>query len=62
MPALLDAVQALIDRELAPDGYNLGRNNGKGAAAPDTVLCGACGGGVRWIFPQRAAYRAQDES
>lgn len=73
MPALPDEVQALIDRELAPDACNHGLDDG--SAAGQTVMhvhlhlipryAGDAAdprGGVCRAFPQKAAYRAQDES
>lgn len=67
MLALLDEVRAGLDRECRPDGYNIGLNNG--AAAGQTVMhvhmhlipryAGDAAdprGGVRWIFPDKAAY------
>ena len=64
---LLDRAKADIDREHAPDGYNIGINNGR--AAGQTVMhvhmhlipryandTSDPRGGVRWIFPDRAAY------
>ena len=69
MLALLDGLKAQLDREHAPAGYNLGLNDG--VAAGQTVLhvhlhlmpryAGDTAdprGGVRWIFPQHAAYWA----
>lgn len=67
MLALLDVLKAQLDRAHAPAGYNIGLNDG--AAAGQTVMhvhlhlmpryAGDAAdprGGVRWIFPQRAAY------
>jgi diadenosine tetraphosphate (Ap4A) HIT family hydrolase len=67
MMALLDEVKALIDRQHSPDGYNIGLNNG--VVAGQTVMhvhlhvipryAGDAAdprGGVRWIFPDKAAY------
>lgn len=67
MLALLDEVRTGLDREYRPDGYNIGLNNG--AAAGQTVMhvhmhlipryAGDAAdprGGVRWIFPDKAAY------
>ena len=64
---LLDKAKAAIDREHAPDAYNIGINDG--AAAGQTVphvhvhlIPRYAGdtedprGGVRWIFPRKAAY------
>ena len=69
MMALLDEVRAVLGREHAPDGYNIGLN--EGAAAGQTVMHvhlhlmpryrgdrADPRGGVRWIFPDRAAYWA----
>lgn len=73
MLELLDEVKLLIDREHAPDGYNFGLNNG--AAAGQTVMhvhlhlipryAGDAvdpRGGVRWIFPEKAAYWDQGKA
>ena len=67
MLTLLDEVKAMLDRERKPDGYNIGINNG--AAAGQTVMHLHMHliprykgdrtdprGGVRWIFPEKAAY------
>ena len=67
MLKLLDEAKAVLDREHKPDGYNIGINNG--AAAGQTVMhlhihlipryAGDRSdprGGVRWIFPEKAAY------
>jgi diadenosine tetraphosphate (Ap4A) HIT family hydrolase len=67
MLELLDEVKAILDKEHAPDGYNIGLNNG--AAAGQTVMhvhmhlipryAGDTAdprGGVRWIFPDKAKY------
>ena len=67
MLELLDEAKAVLDKEHAPDGYNIGLNNG--AAAGQTVMhvhmhlipryAGDTAdprGGVRWIFPDKAAY------
>lgn len=67
MLKLLDEMKAILDREHKPDGYNIGINNG--AAAGQTVMhlhmhlipryAGDQPdprGGVRWIFPDKAAY------
>lgn len=67
MLALLDAARQQIEKELAPDGYNIGINDG--AAAGQTVphlhmhlIPRYRGdradprGGVRWIIPERADY------
>jgi cytochrome c-type biogenesis protein CcmI len=64
---LLDEVRTGLDREYRPDGYNIGLNNG--VAAGQTVMhvhmhlipryagdATAPRGGVRWIFPDKAAY------
>ena len=64
---LLDRAKADLDQQHAPDGYNIGINNG--AAAGQTVMhvhmhvipryandTSDPRGGVRWIFPDRAAY------
>ena len=65
--ALLDEAKRRLDRELGPDGYNIGINDG--AAAGQTVphlhihlIPRYQGdqedprGGVRWIFPDKADY------
>ena len=65
--ALLDAAKADLDRELAPQGYNIGINDG--AAAGQTVphlhihlIPRFAGdrvdprGGIRWILPEKADY------
>ena len=65
--ALLDTARRALDAELAPDGYNIGINDG--AAAGQTVphlhvhlIPRFTGdqpdprGGIRWIFPARADY------
>ena len=67
MLKLLDEMKAMLDREHKPDGYNIGINNG--AAAGQTVMhlhlhlipryagdTADARGGVRWIFPDKAAY------
>ena len=67
MMKLLDEVKAMLDREHKPDGYNIGINNGP--AAGQTVMhmhmhlipryagdTADARGGVRWIFPDKAAY------
>ncbi len=64
---LLDASKVTIDHLHRPDGYNIGINNGE--AAGQTVMhlhihlipryAGDRAdprGGVRWIFPEKAAY------
>ncbi len=56
-----------LDKELTPNGYNIGINDG--LAAGQTVMhlhihmiprytgdCTDPRGGVRWIFPEKAAY------
>jgi len=67
MLKLLDEMKARLDREHKPDGYNIGINNGP--AAGQTVMhmhmhlipryagdTADARGGVRWIFPDKAAY------
>ncbi len=67
MLELLDEAKAILDKERAPDGYNIGLNNG--AAAGQTLMhvhmhlipryAGDASdprGGVRWIFPDKAKY------
>jgi diadenosine tetraphosphate (Ap4A) HIT family hydrolase len=68
MLELLDEAKALLDAKYRPDGYNIGINNG--AAAGQTVMHlhihiipryvgdkSDPRGGIRWIFPEKAAYR-----
>ena len=68
---LLDEARTLLDQVHAPDGYNIGINNG--AAAGQTVMhvhmhlipryAGDTSdprGGVRWIFPEKAVYWANE--
>ena len=67
MLELLDRAKAALDREFAPDAYNIGINDG--AAAGQTVMhlhvhliprykgdADDPRGGVRWIFPKKADY------
>jgi len=67
MLKLLDEMKAMLEREHKPDGYNIGINNGE--AAGQTVMhvhmhliprhagdTADARGGVRWIFPDKAAY------
>jgi diadenosine tetraphosphate (Ap4A) HIT family hydrolase len=67
MISLLDVIKEKIDRLYNPDGYNIGLNNGE--AAGQTVMHVHMHlipryagdkpdprGGVRWIFPDKAAY------
>lgn len=67
MASLLAQAKAQLDSELAPDGYNIGINDG--AAAGQTVphlhmhlIPRFKGdredprGGVRWIMPEKADY------
>ena len=67
MLGLLDEAKASLDRQHAPDGYNIGINDG--AAAGQTVMhvhihlipryhgdADDPRGGVRWIFPKKAEY------
>lgn len=67
MASLLAQAKAQLDKELAPDGYNIGINDG--AAAGQTVphlhmhlIPRFKGdrddprGGVRWIMPEKADY------
>ena len=67
MLELLNEAKAVLDKAHAPDGYNIGLNNG--AAAGQTVMhvhmhlipryqndTTDPRGGVRWIFPDRAKY------
>ena len=65
--SLLGEARTAIDRELGPDGFNIGINDGR--AAGQTVMhlhvhlipryCGdspdPCGG-VRWVLPEKARY------
>ena len=66
LDAINDAKQAL-DKEISPDGYNIGINSGE--AAGQTVMhlhihliprfngdCTDPKGGIRWIFPDKAKY------
>jgi diadenosine tetraphosphate (Ap4A) HIT family hydrolase len=73
MLELLDETKAILDEEHSPGGYNIGLNDG--AAAGQTVMhvhmhlipryAGDTSdprGGVRWIFPEKAAYwKSRDE-
>jgi diadenosine tetraphosphate (Ap4A) HIT family hydrolase len=65
--ALLDDAKTMLDRDNRPDGYNIGFNSGH--AAGQTVMhlhihiipryAGDKTdprGGIRWIFPEKAAY------
>jgi diadenosine tetraphosphate (Ap4A) HIT family hydrolase len=67
MLELLDRTKAVLDAQYAPDGYNIGINDG--AAAGQTVMhlhvhviprykgdTDDPRGGVRWIFPKKADY------
>ena len=67
MMNLLDEMKTRLEQEHNPDGYNIGINSG--AAAGQTVMhlhihlipryAGDTPdprGGVRWIFPEKAAY------
>jgi diadenosine tetraphosphate (Ap4A) HIT family hydrolase len=69
---LLDRSKVMLDSEYAPDAYNIGINDG--AAAGQTVMhlhvhliprykgdADDPRGGVRWIFPAKAAYWKEDE-
>jgi len=64
---VLDEARLILDRERRPDGYNIGINGG--TAAGQTVMHlhvhliprfdgdrADPRGGVRWIFPEKAAY------
>lgn len=64
---LLPEVKGIIDRDFAPQGYNIGVNVGRAAGqtvshAHVHVIPRIAGdvadprGGMRWIIPQRAAY------
>jgi diadenosine tetraphosphate (Ap4A) HIT family hydrolase len=70
MLGLLDRAKEDLDKLYRPDGYNIGINDG--AAAGQTVMhvhmhlipryaadTSDPRGGVRWIFPDRAAYWKQ---
>ena len=70
MLGLLDEAKAVLDRQHAPDGYNIGINDG--TAAGQTVMhvhvhlipryrgdADDPRGGVRWIFPRKAEYWKQ---
>jgi diadenosine tetraphosphate (Ap4A) HIT family hydrolase len=63
----MDEAKEALDRELSPDGYNIGINDGE--AAGQTVMhlhvhliprykgdTEDPRGGVRWIFPEKAKY------
>lgn len=67
---LLDRAKEALDNEYHPDGYNIGINDG--AAAGQTIMhlhvhliprysgdTTDPRGGVRWIFPDKAAYWKQ---
>jgi diadenosine tetraphosphate (Ap4A) HIT family hydrolase len=67
---LLDRARAALDKEYAPNAYNIGINDG--AAAGQTVMhvhvhliprykgdTDDPRGGVRWIFPRKAEYWKQ---
>ena len=67
---LLDQAKAALDKQYVPDAYNIGINDG--AAAGQTVMhlhvhliprykgdADDPRGGVRWIFPRKAAYWTQ---
>jgi diadenosine tetraphosphate (Ap4A) HIT family hydrolase len=67
MIELLDRTKTALDAQYAPDGYNIGINNG--VAAGQTVMhvhvhviprykgdADDPRGGVRWIFPRKADY------
>jgi len=73
MLSLLGDIRAGLEREYAPDGYNIGLNNG--VAAGQTVMHAHMHlipryrgdatdprGGVRWIFPDKAAYWQSGQS
>lgn len=66
----LDEAKEVLDKELNPDGYNVGINDGE--AAGQTVMhlhvhlipryrgdAEDPRGGVRWIFPEKAKYREE---
>ena len=67
MLELLDETKALLDSKYRPDGYNIGINDGP--AAGQTVMHlhihlvprylgdqSDPRGGIRWMFPEKAAY------
>ena len=67
MMALLDASKAVIDRELQPDGYNIGINDGPAAGQTVPHLhmhliprykndVADPRGGVRWVIADKARY------
>lgn len=67
MLELLDAAKVSLDRELAPDGYNIGINDGPsaGQTVPHVhvhLIPRYAGdsadprGGVRWVLPHKAEY------
>jgi len=63
----IDHAKQELDKEISPDGYNIGINSGE--AAGQTVMhlhihliprfngdCTDPKGGIRWIFPDKAKY------
>lgn len=63
----LDEAKEALDRELSPDGYNIGINDGEAAGQTIGHLhvhlipryrgdTSDARGGVRWIFPESARY------
>lgn len=69
---LLDRVKRLLDRRYAPHGYNIGINDGPSAGQTVMHLHAHIipryggdmddpRGGVRWIFPHKAAYWKANE-
>lgn len=67
MLGLLDETKALLDAKYRPDGYNIGINDG--LVAGQTIMHlhvhiipryvgdkSDPRGGIRWIFPEKAAY------
>ena len=73
--ALLNGIEqakALIDKELSPDGYNIGINDGEAAGQTIEHLhihliprykgdSPDPRGGIRWIFPEKAKYWEDNE-
>ena len=71
--ALVEQVKLTLDQELAPNGYNLGINDGPAAGQTVGHLhihvipryngdCSDPRGGVRWIIPEKADYWSDRKS